>query len=201
MGLSEALKCQRSWKKSGRSLWRSLLATFGVSSLLSLPNVCFLHLFCLSSLSQSRANYSMSSLSNSEVFVPLALRLIGFCGLLESRCYIIDAVSLFSVYRQYTNKLPPLWLKHWACVCVCVCLCVTCSVVSQFSHAHTMFSFSQGSVVLGPYFCGGRKIGCFCFCFWLNVTLLPVWWFLLIIANRIIKKNDGNMLSLSKVYN
>lgn len=71
----------------------------------------------------------MSCLSNRKAFVPLALRLIGLCGLPESRCYIIDAVSFFSVYRQYTNKLPPLWHKRWDSVdaYVCVCVSTTCS--------------------------------------------------------------------------
>ena len=117
-------------------LWTSLLATVGV--LLSPSYIYFLDLFCLSSLSQSRANYSMSCLSNSKAFVRLALRLIGLCGLPESRCYIIDAVSLFSVYRQYTNKLPPLWHKHWdsAYVCDCVCVSTTCSHFSVHSRSH-----------------------------------------------------------------
>lgn len=122
VGPSEAAKCQRRWKDSGHFLWRFLLTTFGVSLSFAKPsNISFLDHFCLPSVRPSTANYSMSCLSNGKAFVPLALRLIGLCGLPESRCYIIDAVSLFSVYRQYMNKLPPLWHKPvWMCVCFCV---------------------------------------------------------------------------------
>lgn len=84
------------------------------------PYISFLGLFCLSSASSSRANYSMSCLSNSEAFVPLALRLIGLCGLPESRCSIIDAVFLFSVYTRYMNILAPL-LTQALRVSVCLC--------------------------------------------------------------------------------
>lgn len=96
-------------------------------------------LFWIISASQVRvraqANYGMSCLSNSKAFVPWALRLIGLCGFPESRCYIIDAVSFFSVYRQYMNKPPPLWHKRWDSVDAydCVCLSTTCSHFFQFS--------------------------------------------------------------------
>lgn len=156
------------------------------SPLLSPPNISFLDHFCLSSLRQSTANYSMSCLSNSKAFVPLALRLIGLCGLPESRCYIIDAVSFFSVYRQYTNKLPPLWHKHWDAVdaYVCVCVSTTCSNFSvlvmlalgylldriwiRVLHTCSLISIHKSAVMkmllilCVPTFVEYRSAACFC---------------------------------------
>lgn len=121
-------------------LWTSLLATVGV--LLSPSYIYFLDLFCLSSLSQSRANYSMSCLSNSKAFVPLALRLIGLCGLPESRCYIIDAVSFLCIQTVYEQTASPLTQALRLSVCVWLCMC-----------EHNMQSFLSSLTLALVFFC------------------------------------------------
>lgn len=93
-------------------------------------------------------------------------------------------LSLFSLYTDSirTNCLPSDSSAEP------VRVCVEHAVESQFSRARAMFSFSQGSVVLGPYFYGG---GHFFYLLQAECQFVASLVILLIIANRILSLNTS----------